>query len=279
MPPSYEIQLLERERPVERVALAAVVAREDHERVALEPRAPQRGEHAADTVVHAAHHRGVSAERAAVRHRARRRDPCDRRRAVGRPFPRRVRRRVVQAQSRTASLRCARDVLDGAIAEQVRQVAVGRDARLVLPEIRQRVFARVGRDVREVVERAAQAAEELVEAVAVRADTRAASRGATCRSAPCRSRPRASASRSSAARPAGRPAATRAVSGSSRPTVETLRVSPRDECAARRRANRRGRVRARELHALRRRADRGPASRSRGGRSSSSRRSPDRRPG
>ena len=36
MPPSYEIQLLERERPIERVALAAVVAREDHERVALE---------------------------------------------------------------------------------------------------------------------------------------------------------------------------------------------------------------------------------------------------
>jgi hypothetical protein len=133
---------------------------------ALEPRAAQRGQHAADPFVHAAHHRGIGAERAAARHRS---DAVVRviDRLVSGSFPRRVRRRVVQAQiKRLRAL--ARNELRGAIAEQVGQVGIRRDAPVVFPQIGKRVFAGIGRDVREVIERAAQAAEELVEAVPVR---------------------------------------------------------------------------------------------------------------
>ena len=52
-----QIHLPARERPVERVPLAAVVAREDHERLAIEIRPLERLEHAADARVHALHHR------------------------------------------------------------------------------------------------------------------------------------------------------------------------------------------------------------------------------
>ncbi len=64
-------ELLEGERPVERVAFAAVVTGEDDQGVAVAPGALQRGQDAADPRVHALHHRPVDRQRSAVGHRSR----------------------------------------------------------------------------------------------------------------------------------------------------------------------------------------------------------------
>src|SRR5678815_3712248 len=64
-----QIKLLKGERPVVRVALTAVVAGEDHQRVAFEPGATQRFQHAPDAGVHALHHGRVNLQRSAIHHR------------------------------------------------------------------------------------------------------------------------------------------------------------------------------------------------------------------
>ena len=174
---------------------------------------------------------------------------------IARPFPRRVRRRVVQAQVERLA-RAPRDVLHRALGEEIGEISArGRRARCSpkdpaeLPAVD---AARIRRDVREVVERAAQAAEELVETVPIRmklgtpaemplADQRGFVAGR-----------RASASRPSDGRPECRRAASAGRVAPASPTVEPLRIATRDERAARRRAHGRGRIGAREPHALRR---------------------------
>ena len=121
------------------------------------------------------HHRAENLERTAGGHRPR---PVRRvsDRFVFRPFPRRVRRRVLQAEEERLRV-LAPDDLDRLVAQQVCQVADAFDGREVLPEISSAALGgttcvHVSRAMREVVDGAAQHTEELVEPVTVWSELR-----------------------------------------------------------------------------------------------------------
>ena len=92
------------------------------------------------------------------------------------PFPRRMRRGVLKAEKERFRMR-PRDHLHRLVREQVGEIADAFYGREVLPEIRaaaagRGAAGRIGRLVREVVDGAAQDAEELVEPVAVGTELR-----------------------------------------------------------------------------------------------------------
>jgi hypothetical protein len=66
-----EIALLNGKRPVVREPLAAVVAGEDDERIALAAGSLERLQHASDARIHVAHHRREDLRRSALHHRPR----------------------------------------------------------------------------------------------------------------------------------------------------------------------------------------------------------------
>ena len=161
--PFEEIHLLADERPVIREALAAVVAREDDQRVALGADRRERLEYPADAFVHLPDHRQVRGKRAAIRmHDAR---DAPRFRFVLARFPRPVRRRVVERE-KERRLALPANEIGGSRGDQIGEVTGALDLRLAVIE----VVATRGVTMGEVIDAAAHWAEKLHVAALQRAE-------------------------------------------------------------------------------------------------------------
>ena len=162
-----QVHLLAHQRPGVGVALPAVVAGEDHERIVRRAGRGERGQDAADALVHVADHRQVRLDGAAVGV-GDLVQPAGHGLVIAR-LPGPVRRRVVdrQEEGRLASALPA-DEVHGALGDEIGEIPDGMGFRLALEE----VVLPGGVAVGEVVEAAAHRAEELPVAALQRSEVR-----------------------------------------------------------------------------------------------------------